>query len=156
MGRLVTRIGTTGALATVLVGGIVSTSEAITPPVITAQQIAGPALTDQVRWYGYGYGWRGYGWGGWGGAFAAGAILGGIVGLAATAPYYGWGYPGFYGYPAYYAYPGYYGGYYPVYRPWPYYRRAYWRPYGWGYRRVYYARPYRWWGYRHAFYRRYW
>ena len=143
MGTLVTRIGATGALATVLAGGLVSTSAAITPPVVPAQRIAGPALTEQVRWYGYGYGWRGYNDGG---AIAAGAILGGLLGLAAAAPFYGYGYPGYWGSPAFYPYPAYYGGYDPAFYPWPYYgyRRAFWRPYGWGYRRVIYARPYGW------------
>ena len=103
-----------------------------------------------VRWRGYGWGYRGYGWGyggyrsyGWGwrrpnygGAIAAGAIAGGILGLAAAAstPYYGYSYPAYYGYyPAYrrvYYRPAYYRPVYyrrAYYRP-VYYRRAYWRP----------------------------
>src|SRR6185436_4187097 len=100
----------------------------MTLPVTSVQEIAGAAPTEHVRWRGYGWGYRGYGWGwrrpNYGAAIAAGAIAGGILGLAAAAstPYYG------YGYPAYY-------GYYPAY-PRVYYRPAYYRPVY--YRRVYY------------------
>ena len=99
----------------------------------------------QVRYGGWGGGWRGAGWGGgwgprgwgWGaGALAAGAL----IGAAAAAPYYGGGYyydEPYYPAPAYgYGYGG-YGGYYaaPAYG----YYRAYPAPayygvapyYGW-------------------------
>jgi hypothetical protein len=79
-------------------------------PVTTGDAIASPALTEQIRWRGYGwrgygwrgYGWRGYGWrGGWGwgggGALAAGLIAGGLIGAAAAAPYYGYGDPAYTG-----------------------------------------------------------
>ena len=123
-------------------------------PVTSVQKMAGAAPTENVYWRGYGWGYRGYGWGwrrpNYGGAIAAGAIAGGILGLAAAAstPYYGYGYPAYYGYgyPAYrrvYYGPAYYRPAY--YRP-VYYRRAYYRP-------VYYRRAY----WRPAYYRRaYW
>ena len=85
----------------------------------------------EVRWGGWGGGWRGGGWGyrgGWGhrpwGAVAAGALIGGA--LAGGAYYGSYGYGSYYGsYPYYgggYAYQncppygGYgYGGYSPAY-----------------------------------------
>jgi hypothetical protein len=87
--------------------------------------------TVEVRWGGWGGGWRGGGWGyrgGWGhrpwGAVAAGALIGGA--LAGGAYYGSYGYGSYYGsYPYYgggYAYQncppygGYgYGGYSPAY-----------------------------------------
>ncbi len=150
-----TRILATGALATTLACGIAPSSQAMTLPVISVQEIAGAALAEPVYWRGYGwrgygwgwrrpyygYGWRGYGWGwrrpNYGAAFAAGAIAGGILGLAAVAstPYYG--YPAYYGY-----YRPYRRVYYrPVYYRPVYYRRAYWRP---AYYRPFYRRAY-WW-----------
>jgi hypothetical protein len=109
--RLFTRTLATGALAVTLVGGAVSSSHAIPLPVTSAHQIAGPAPTQQVYWRGGGWGWRGgwgggYGWGwrrpGFGGAFAAGAIVGGALGLAtaAAASPYAYGYPSYGYYPA--------------------------------------------------------
>src|SRR4051812_37662555 len=105
-----------GLAAVALSAGLASVhapaTQAMVIPATTASAIAGPAPTEQIRWGGYGYGWRGgwrgygwrgYGWrGGWGwgggGALAAGLIVGGLLGAAAASPYYG--------YPAYgYAYP---------------------------------------------------
>ena len=60
----------------------------------------GSADAQWGRGWGYGgyYGYRHGGWGG-GGAFAAGLIGGAILGAAATAPAYGYGYPAYgYGY----------------------------------------------------------
>ena len=100
--RPFTRIAATGLLAATLVSGAVTPSPSATLPVSSVQQIAGLTPTQQVRWWG-GWGWRGYGWGwrrpNYGAAIAAGAIAGGILGLAAaSAPYYGYGYPAYYGY----------------------------------------------------------
>jgi len=158
------RIAAAGLLATTLVGGAITPALSATLPVSSLEQVAGPTSTQQVRWWG-GWGWRGYGWGwrrpNYGGAIAAGAIAGGILGLAASAPYYGYGYPAYYGYyPAYprvYYRPAYYAPPYYRYRP-VYYRRAYWRPlyYRRAYRPVYYHRAY--WRpvhYRRAYYRPY-
>jgi len=155
-----TRILATGVLATSLTGGIAAPSQAVPLPVASVQEIAGAAPTEQVRWWGGGWGWRRSYWGGgWGwrrpyyggGALAAGLIGGLALGtLAASTSYYGYGYP-YYGYgyaPAYYAYPTYYT--YPeYYRPYrrvyyggyyrPLYRRAYWRP---AYYRPLYRRAY--------------
>jgi hypothetical protein len=93
--------------------------------------IAAPSATE-ARW-GWGGGWHGGGWGGWrGGGWGwrrgwgwGGAALGAGLGLALTAPYYGYDYPYYdYGYP--YSYPPYYGGYYGrYYRPRYYVRRYY-------------------------------
>src|SRR3954470_18726234 len=117
-GPRLTCILATGALAATLAGGIVPSSQAMPLPVTSVQEIAGTAPTDQVRWWG---GWGGWGWRrpNYGGAIAAGAIAGGLLGLAASAgSYYGYGYPSYYGYgygyyPSSYAYPGYSYGYYP-------------------------------------------
>ena len=162
-----TRMVASGLLATAIVGGAMTSSQSMPLPVTSVQKIAGAAPTENVYWRGYGWGYRGYGWGyggyrgyGWGwrrpnygGAIAAGAIAGGILGLAAAAstPYYGYGYPAYrrvYYRPAYYR-PVYYRRAY--YRP-VYYRRAYWRPVY--YRRAYYRPAY---FYRRPYYRRaYW
>lgn len=66
---------------------------------------------------GYGYrGYRGYG-GGFGvGPFVAGALLGTAIGGIASAPAYGYGYPGYGYYRPYYGY-----GYRPYYSPYSYY-----------------------------------
>src|SRR4051794_33592051 len=141
-----TRVLAAGALAATLTGTIAAPSQAMPLPVTSVQEIAGTVPTEHVRWWG---GWGGYGWGwrrpNYGGAIAAGAIAGGILGLAAAAstPYYGYGYPAYFGYyPAYprvYYRPAYYRPVYyrrVYYRP-AYYRRAYWRP-------AYYRRAYRW------------
>ena len=109
-----TRMVASGLLATAIGGGAMTPSQSMPLPVTSVQAIAGAAPTEPVRWRGYGWGYRGYGWGyggyrgyGWGwrrpnygGAIAAGAIAGGILGLAAAAstPYYGYGYPAYYGY----------------------------------------------------------
>ena len=131
-------------LATVGIGE----TRAMPIPVTTSEAIAGAPVTEQVGWgwrrgccWG-GWGWRHRGWGWGGGALAAGLIVGGLIGAATAAPYYGYGY-GYY--PAHYGYRPY--GYYPRYYG---YRRAFYRPY-WGYRRAYYGPR---WGYRRAFYRR--
>ena len=169
-----TRMVAAGLLATAIGGGAMTPSQSMTLPVTSVPEIAGAAPTEHVRWRGYGWGYRGYGWGyggyrgyGWGwrrpnygGAIAAGAIAGGILGLAAAAstPYYGYGYPAYYGY-GYPAYPRVY--YRPAYYRPVYYRRAYYRPVYYRrayYRPVYYRRAY--WRpvyYRRAYYRRaYW
>src|SRR3954447_15114835 len=136
-----TRVLAAGALAATLTGTIAAPSQAMPLPVTSVQEIAGTVPTEHVRWRG---GWGGYGWGwrrpNYGGAIAAGAIAGGILGLAAAAstPYYGYGYPAYYGY--YPAYPRVY--YRPAYYRPTYYRRAYYRP-------VYYRRAY----WRPAYYR---
>lgn len=129
-GSRFTRILATGALATTLAGGIVSPSQAIPLPVTTATEIAGSAPVDHVQW---GWGWRRPSIGG---AIAAGAIAGGVLGLAAAATassYYGYGYPYYrYSYPSYsysypvsyYSYPAYYGYSYPYYS-WGF-RGGYW------------------------------
>jgi len=95
--------------------------------VTSAPEIAGAVPTEHVRWWG---GWGGYGWGwrrpNYGGAIAAGAIAGGILGLATAATassYYGYGY----GYPYY----GYGYSYYPSYYSYAY--PSYYGTYGWGY-----------------------
>lgn len=131
IGSRFTRIVATGALATAFAGGIVSSSQAIPLPVTSAKEIVGAAPVDHVQWWGWG--WRRPGIGG---ALAAGAIAGGVLGLAAAAstssyygygyPYYGYSYPYYsYSYPAsYYSYPSYYGGYSYPYYGWGY--RGYW------------------------------
>src|SRR5215213_8593160 len=108
-GRLI-HVLTASALAISLDGGITTSSQAMPLPVTSVREIAGTAPTEQVRWWG---GWGGWGWRrpNYGGAIAAGAIAGGLLGLAASAgSYYGYGY-GYY--PSSYAYPGYSYGYYP-------------------------------------------
>src|SRR5215207_4570946 len=141
-----TRMMASGLLATAVVAGAATPSQSMPLPVTSVQKMAGAAPTENVYWRGYGWGYRGYGWGwrrpNYGGAIAAGAIAGGILGLAAAAstPYYGYGYPAYYGY----GYPAYRRAYYrpAYYRP-VYYRRAYYRP-AYFYRRPYYRRAY-WW-----------
>ena len=139
-GRLI-HILTASALAIPLAGGITTSSQAMPLPVTSVQEIAGTAPTEQVRWWG---GWGGWGWRrpNYGGAIAAGAIAGGLLGLAASAgSYYGYGYPSYYGYGdgyylSSYAYPGYYGTSY------------YGTSYGLGYGNVYWASGKR--GHKHA------
>jgi hypothetical protein len=106
-----THILAASALAATLAGSITTSAQAIPLPVTSAQEIAGAAPTEQVQWRG-GWGWRGYGRG-----IAAGAIAGGLLGLAtgaAASSYYGYSYP-YYGYG--YSYPSYSYGYYPIPRP---------------------------------------
>jgi hypothetical protein len=135
--RRFTRILVISALAATLVGGTLTSSQAIPLPVTSVQGIAGPAPTEPVWWRG-GWGGRGYGWG-WrrpyygGGALAAGLIGGLALGTLATSasPYYG--YP-------------YYGGYYPaaapvVYGPAPVVVRRVVYRYPPVYRRVVYGYP---------------
>ena len=92
------RLLVTAAFGAALVSTSIVETRAMPIPVTTAEGIAGPALTEQVRWRGYGwrgYGWRGYGWRGYGwrrgwgwggGAVAAGLIAGGLIGAAVAAP----------------------------------------------------------------------
>jgi hypothetical protein len=133
----------TKTLAAALVAGSVSSLAGSAGAVplsasLGLREASTPAV-QQVQWR------RGWGWGGFGVGLAAGALIGGAI--AATRPYYGYGYgyPGYYGYnyaPAYYGYgyPGYYGysaGYYaPAYG----YSYAYPR-----YRSRVYVRSYRRW-----------
>ena len=115
-----TRMLATGALATALACGFSPSSQALTLPVTSVQEVAGAAPAEPVYWRGYG--WRGHGWG----------YRRAYYGYGWRRPYYGWRRP-------YYAYYGYYRPYRRVYY-WPgYYRpfypRAYWRP-------AYYYRPF--------------
>src|SRR3954462_5295471 len=156
IGRL-THILAASALAATLAGSITTSAQAIPLPVTSVQEIAGSALSEQVRWgggwggfrgggygflgagygfRGYGGGFRGYGWGGYGGGwrrpyYGGGALAAGLVGglaLGTLAASTG----SYYGY----GYPSYYGsgyGYYPssYYAPASYgyypYRPAYYR-----------------------------
>ena len=120
-----THILAASALAATLAGSITTSAQAIPLPVTSAQEIAGAAPTEQVQWRG-GWGWRGYGRG-----IAAGAIAGGLLGLAtgaAASSYYGYSYP-YYGYG--YSYPSYSYGYYPSY--YGYSRASYAYPSYYGY-----------------------
>jgi len=106
-----TRVLAMGALATALACGFSPSSQALTLPVTSGQEVAGAAPTEAVYWRGYG--WRGHGWG----------YRRAYYGYGWRRPYYGWRRP-------YYAYYGYYRPYRRVYyRPAyyrPFYRRAYW------------------------------
>ena len=71
MSMVLKRILATAALGATLASTSIVETKAMPIPVTTADAIASPSLTEQVRWRGYGwrgYGWRGYGWrgGGWG------------------------------------------------------------------------------------------
>jgi len=118
-----------GALATALACGLAPSTQAMTLPVTSGQEVAGAAPAEPVYWRGHGWGYRrayyGYGW---------------------RRPYYArYGY--YRPYRRVYYWPGYH-------RPFVY-RRAYWRPAY--YRPFYYRRAY--WPvyYRPLFYRRaYW
>src|SRR3954454_11777904 len=96
-----THILAASALAATLAGSITTSAQAIPLPVTSAQEIAGTAPTEQVGWWG---GWGGWGWRrpNYGGAIAAGAIAGGLLGLAtgvAASSYYSYSYPSYgYGY----------------------------------------------------------
>jgi hypothetical protein len=154
-----------GVLSAAALAGVEpNEAQAVSPPVLSAQTIAGPALTSEVQYrrgrYHHRAYYRGRRGSNVGPAIAAGAVLGLVGTLAATTvtPSYSYGYPydGYgYGYPygrVAYSYPGY--GSYPAYRygyAYPY-RRAYY-PRG-GYRprasygrrdfysrRVHYGRP---------------
>src|SRR4051812_50221146 len=50
-----------GALATALACGFSPSSQAMTLPVTSGQEVAGAAPAEAVYWRGYG--WRGHGWG---------------------------------------------------------------------------------------------
>jgi hypothetical protein len=84
---------------------------------LSLHDAAGPAV-HTVQWRGRGWGGRGWGLGGAAAGLAAGAIVGGAI--AATQPWYGYGYaPGYYGYgygygPGYSYDPGYYSYGYPA------------------------------------------
>jgi hypothetical protein len=95
IGRRMTALGLAGAIA---LAAIVPVSAApVSGGASLASALPGHA-TDQVRWRGRGWGWAGAG-------LATGLAIGAI---AASRPYYGYGYgPGYYG-PGYgpaYAYP---------------------------------------------------
>ena len=135
IGRL-THILAASTIATSLTGGIATSAQAMPLPVTSAAQIAGSAPTEHVQWWGS-WGWRGgWGWRGYGGTLAAGAVAGGLLGLAGASSYYSYGYPSYgygYSYPSYgygYSYPYYSYGYYPSYYSYPSY---------YGYRRAYYG-----------------
>jgi hypothetical protein len=117
--RRLTHILAATAIAASLAGLTTSSAQAMPLPVTSAAQIAGSVPTEHVQWWGWrrGWGWRG-GWGGYGGALAAGAVVGGLLGLASASSYYGYGYP-YYGYR--YSYPYYSYGYYPSYYSYPSY-----------------------------------
>src|SRR3954451_9360289 len=137
IGPRFTRILATGALATTLAGGMTTSSEAIPLPVTPVQGIAGTGPAEHVQWRRYGWGGDGWGWRRpkYGGAIAAGAIAGGLLGLATAATassYYPYGYG--YSYPSYgYSYPSYGYSYYPAYYSYPAYYGSYGASYGWGY-----------------------
>ena len=77
------------------------------------------SAVQTVQWRGRGWSGRGWGWGGAAAGLAAGAIVGGAI--AATQPWYGYGYaPGYYGYA-----PGGYYGYAPGYSNDPAYSYGY-------------------------------
>ena len=115
--------------AALVAGGVASfTAPAGAVPLAASQSLrdAAPSAVETVRW-------RGRGWGGVGFGFAAAAIIGGAI--AASRPYYGYGYYG-YGYPAYaYGYPAYGYAYAPSYS------YAYAPAYAYAYPRYYYGYP---------------
>src|SRR5215212_2453231 len=102
-----THILAMGALATTLACGLSPSSQALTLPVTSVQEVAGAAPTEPVYWRGYG--WGGHGWG----------YRRAYYGYGWRSPYYGWRRP----YRAYY--PAYYGYYRPYRRVnyWPGYYR---------------------------------
>ena len=112
-----TRFLAMGALATALACGIAPSTQAMTLPVTSGQEVAGAVPTEPVYWRGYG--WRGHGWG----------YRRAYYGYGWRRPYYGWRRP-YYGYYRPYRRVYYWPGYYR-----PFYRRAYWRP-------AYYYRPF--------------
>ena len=59
MGNCFTRLLATGALAATLACGLAPSSQAVTLPVTSVQEIAGSTPAEHVYWRGYG--WRGYG-----------------------------------------------------------------------------------------------
>src|SRR5215210_6227239 len=116
-----TRVVAIGTLATALSGGVMSSSQALTLPVTPVQAIAGASPAEHVQWGGYGWRRPNYG-----GAIAAGAIAGGLFGLATaatTSSYYGYGYG--YGYGSGYGYPSYGYSYYPSSYSYPSYSYGY-------------------------------
>src|SRR3954447_12038285 len=115
-----TRVLAMGALATALACGFSPSSQALTLPVTSGQEVAGAAPAEPVYWRGYG--WRGHGWG------YRRAYYG--YGWGWRRPHYGYYRP----YRRVYYWPGYHRPFYrraywrpAYYRPF-YYRRAYWRP----------------------------
>jgi hypothetical protein len=101
---------------------------------LAAKPDAQQGSTVQVRYGGWGGGWRGGGWGGgWrGGGWGWGLAAGAVVGAAIASPYYYGGYYPYSGYGYGYGYPyygnpyyGYAAGNYPAYG----YYRPYWRHY---------------------------
>jgi hypothetical protein len=141
-----------GVLSAAALAGVEpNEARAVSPPVLSAQTIAGPALTSEVRYRQGRYRHRAYYPGRRGSnvgpAIAAGAMLGlvGTLAAATVTPSYSYGYPydGYgYGYPyggASYSYGYPYGRVaysYPGYGSYPAYRYGYAYPY----RRAYYPR----------------
>ena len=71
MSMIPKRLLATVELGAALASTNIAETRAMPIPVTTGDAIASPALTEQIRWRGYG--WRGYGWRGAGGAGAAAA-----------------------------------------------------------------------------------
>jgi hypothetical protein len=107
-------------VAATVAGGSVGAVQARALPVSAAEQVAGDAPVNEVGWRRRGVGV----------AVGAAALGFGLGAIAASRPYYGYGYST-YGY----GYPGYdYGGYYP--------RRIVLAPRFYGYRRSFYGPRY--------------
>src|SRR3954447_6564047 len=78
----ITRILAMGTLATALACGLAPSTQAMTLPVTSVQEVAGAAPAEPVYWRGYG--WRGHGWG----------YRRAYYGYGWRRPYYRWGWHG--------------------------------------------------------------